>query len=161
MLHLFTKGAAVGHMELYELIDKVKLAGYKCTKPRVAVLETLVKLPKSHFNSEEIHRLIKNSYPQIGLATVYRTLTLFERIGIICKLDLDDGFFRYELKRPNENHRHHHLICTNCGHVTEVEDDLLDSLEAQIHNKYKFQIKDHCVKFYGLCEPCWVKLRKI
>ena len=70
------------------------------------------------------------------------------------KLDLEDGINRYELVKENEDHRHHHLICSKCGSVSEVEDDLLESLEKQILLKNKFLVKDHKVKFYGLCENC-------
>jgi Fur family ferric uptake transcriptional regulator len=58
------------------------------------------------------------------------------------------------LSRQDEDHRHHHLICTNCGDVSEVEDDLLDALEEQILQKDGFLVTDHRVKFYGLCKNC-------
>ena len=139
---------------LLKLKEQLKAAGHKSTKPRNAVLEALVKFCNSHFSAEEIYAFIKKTHPKIGLTTVYRTLKLFESASIICKLDLDDGFIRYELNKPNENHSHHHLICSHCGNVAEVEDDLLDCLEEQILLKNKFLVKDHRVKFYGLCEKC-------
>jgi len=103
---------------------------------------------------DEIYKYVKEENPDIGLATVYRTLTMFENIGIVVKLDLDDGFGRYELARRNEDHGHHHLICSKCGSVSEVKEDLLESLEEQILLKNDFLVKDHRVKFYGLCGKC-------
>lgn len=138
----------------HELKELLKQCGYKFTGQRNAVLEVLVKYSGKHLSTEEIYKYIRDTNPEIGLATVYRTLTLLERIGLVMKLDLDDGFSRYELTRQNEDHRHHHLICSNCGSVSEVEEDLLDSLEEQILLKNDFLVKDHRVKFYGLCSRC-------
>ena len=137
-----------------ELKELLKKCGYKFTGQRAAVLEVLVKYRGMHLSTEEIYQYVRDNNPEIGLATVYRTLTLLARIGLVMKLDLDDGFSRYELARQNEDHRHHHLICSNCGSVLEVEEDLLDTLEEQILLKNDFLVKDHRVKFYGLCSQC-------
>lgn len=144
----------MGKENLLKFKEQLKAAGHKSTKPRNAVLEALVKSHNSHFSTEEIYGYIKKSHPKIGLTTVYRTLKLFENANIICRLDLDDGFIRYELNKPNKNHSHHHLICSSCGNVSEVEVDLLECLEEQILLKNEFLVKDHRVKFYGLCKKC-------
>jgi Fur family transcriptional regulator, ferric uptake regulator len=136
------------------LKERLKECGYKFTGQRSAVLDVLVKNSGKHLSTEDVYNFVKEKNPEIGLATVYRTLMLLERIGLVYKLDLDDGFSKYELVKQNEDHRHHHLICSNCGSVSEVEDDLLESLEKQILIKNKFLVKDHRVKFYGLCEKC-------
>ncbi len=68
-------------------------------------------------------------------------------MGVIYKLDLEDGCSRYELAHDDEEHRHHHLVCNKCGKVFEVEADLLDELEEEIETKYGFEILDHTVKF--------------
>lgn len=94
------------------------------------------------------------------MATVYRTILLLEELGIISRLDLNDGCSRYEMVHSNETHRHHHLICNICHSVSEVQDDLLDDLEANIQKDYKFKILDHSVKFYGICGECQEKLKE-
>lgn len=137
-----------------ELRELLKQRGYKFTGQRYAVLEVLAKYKGKHLTTEEIYQYVRDTDPEIGLATVYRSLTLLERIGLVMELDLDDGFSRYELARHNEDHRHHHLICSKCGSVSEVEEDLLDELEEQILIKKDFLVKDHRVKFYGLCSHC-------
>lgn len=81
------------------------------------------------------------------MATVYRTVLLLEEIGVIFKLDLNDGCSRYELAHSEEAHRHHHLVCNECKAVIEVQDDLLDELEHNIQETYGFKILDHSVKF--------------
>ena len=98
--------------------------------------------------------------PEIGLATVYRTVLLFEELNVIYKLDLNDGCSRYELVHEDEEHRHHHLICNDCKKVIEVQDDLLEELEERIRNTYGFDILDHSVKFFGICSECKNKKEK-
>lgn len=140
--------------EIKKLKDDLKQRGYKLTPQRRAILDGLVKNEGKHLTVEEIYDDVKLECPEIGLATVYRTVLLLEEMGIIYRLDLEDGCARYELVHENENHRHHHLVCSNCGKVIEVEGDLLDTLEGNIENKYNFKIMDHSVKFFGLCDEC-------
>lgn len=134
--------------------EHLKEKGYKLTSQRQAVLDIILEHNGQHLSTEEIYDLVKINHPEIGLATVYRTLILMDRLGLIYKLDLDDGCSRYELNKINEDHKHHHLICTKCGSVSEVQDDLLEALEEQILKKNNFIVKDHRVKFYGLCGKC-------
>ena len=136
---------------------QLKEHGYKLTTQRQAVLDVISEYEGEHLNPEEIYELVKKNYPEIGLATIYRTLQLLERLELVYKLDFDDGCSRYELNRNKEEHRHHHLICTMCGMVDEVEGDLLESLEEQILKNNGFLVKDHRVKFYGYCRECMDK----
>jgi Fur family ferric uptake transcriptional regulator len=144
----------MGSADVQDLKELLKGKGYKFTGQRSAVLEVLVKYSGKHLSTDEIYTYVRESNPDVGIATVYRTLTLMEKLKLVEKLDLDDGFSRYELARQNEDHRHHHLICSRCGNVSEVEEDLLDSLEEQILKKNDFLVTDHRVKFYGLCSKC-------
>jgi len=112
--------------------EQLKERGLKLTTQRQAVLDVIIEHEGEHLSSEEIFELVRKNYPDIGLATVYRTLTLLDSMDLVYKLDLDDGCNRYELNKKNEDHRHHHLICMSCGSVEEVEEDLLESLEEQI-----------------------------
>lgn len=140
--------------ESINLKEQLKERGYKLTIQRQAVLDVLLDHENQHLSTEEIYELVKKNHPDIGLATVYRTLLLLDRMELIYKLDLDDGCSRYELNRSREDHRHHHLICMKCGVVAEVEEDLLGVLEEQIQRKNNFIVKDHRVKFYGYCGNC-------
>lgn len=136
------------------LREELKKKGYKLTPQRRAIVDTIVDREGDHLTAEEIYDEVKKNCPEIGLATVYRTVLLLEELGVVCRLDLNDGCSRYELVHEEEGHRHHHLVCNNCKKVMEVQDDLLDELEAEIEKSYKFSILDHSVKFYGLCEDC-------
>lgn len=140
--------------EINKLKSNLKEKGYKLTPQRRAIVDMIIRNEGSHLTTEELYDLVRKECPEIGLATVYRTVQLLEELGVICKLDLNDGCSRYEIVHETENHQHHHLICTNCGRVIEVEGDLLEVLEHNIEEKYNFRVKNHSVKFYGLCSNC-------
>lgn len=133
---------------------KLKEEGYKLTPQRIAILNAIEENKGLHLNTEEIYDLVKQSNPEMGLATVYRTLQLLEQLEVVSSLNLEDGCVRYELYSDEGQHNHHHLICSNCGRVIEVEGDLLDDLEDKIESEYDFRILDHKLKFYGICSKC-------
>ena len=143
---------------LYNIVNKFKTQlkdnGYKLTTQRIAVLDVIIKNRGKHLSTEEIYNHVKSKHPNIGIATIYRTLILFNKLNLLHKLNLDDNYNRYELKKSNEDHRHHHIICTKCGKVAEVKGDLLEALEEEILIKNGFLVKDHRVKFYGYCKDC-------
>lgn len=136
------------------LKDQLKSQGYKLTPQRRAILDTVIENQGKHLSTEEIYDIVKKCCPEIGLATVYRTLQLLSDLDVLSKLNLDDGCVRYELNTHKDDHQHHHLICTNCGAVIEVVVDLLDPLETEIEENYNFKINDHKVKFFGICSKC-------
>jgi len=144
--------------EIEKLKSNLKEKGYKLTPQRRAIVDNIIKNEGSHLTTEELYDLVKQECPEIGLATVYRTVQLLEDLGVVSKLDLNDGCYRYELVHEDENHHHHHLICSNCGKVIEVQGDLLEVLEHEIESKYDFKIKNHSVKFYGICNECKNKI---
>lgn len=128
--------------------------GYKLTTQRKAILQVIVDNFNEHLSCDEIYNFVVDDNPKVGIATVYRTLQLFEKLDIVFKLNFNDGCSRYELSAGSENHHHHHLICLNCGKVSEVKLDLLESLEEEIEKEGQFTIVNHNVKFYGYCSEC-------
>ena len=135
-----------------EVKEKFKKEGYKLTTQRRVILDAIIENQEKHLNPEEIYDIVKIKYPEIGIATVYRTLQLLEKLNIINKLNFDDGYNRYELNKNSDNH--HHLICLKCGKVMEVKLDLLEKLENEIEEENGFRIVDHNVKFFGYCADC-------
>lgn len=140
--------------ELEYLKQKLRENGYKLTPQRRSILEIILDTEGNHLSAEEIYELVKYKCPDIGLATVYRTMQMFDEVGLVYKHNFDDGRSRYELNHHNEDHQHHHLICLSCNKVIEVEGDLLEQLEESIEKKYNFEINNHNVKFFGYCERC-------
>ncbi len=138
----------------FELKEQLNTVGYKLTPQRKAILDILLNNGCKHLKCEDIYTLVRNKMPSIGIATVYRTLPLLEKMGYLNRVLLDDGFVRYEVCNNDENHSHHHLICTQCGALSEIQVDMLEDLEKQIQATTGFYVMDHSVKFYGLCEKC-------
>lgn len=136
------------------LKEKLKEKGYKLTPQRKAILDVVMANQGKHLSTEEIYDIVRRDCPDIGLATVYRTLLLLSDLDVLSKMNLDDGCVRYELNIHEDDHQHHHLICSNCGDILEVVDDLLEDLETRIEAEFDFQIKDHKLKFYGICSKC-------
>jgi Fur family ferric uptake transcriptional regulator len=136
----------------------LKKRGLKVTTQRLAVLETLGINPDAHLTVEEIYDLVKKSNPEIGLATIYRTVQVLKELQLIDRVNFDDGVERYELvhlsKDGSQKHHHHHLICVNCGRVFEFEEDMMESLELKIAKETGFKVIDHEVKLYGYCKEC-------
>lgn len=139
------------------LKEQLKDKGYKLTPQRRSIVDVIIDKEGEHLTAEEIYDFVKKRCPEIGLATVYRTVQMLEEVGIVCRLDLNDGCSRYELVHSDEEHRHHHLVCNKCNKVLEVQDDLLEELEQEVEKSYKFKILDHSVKFYGICKECQEK----
>lgn len=127
--------------------------GYKLTENRQAVLDVLIKNKGNHLSTEEIFKLVKNTHPHIGLATIYRTLPLLQEMGLLSKIDLDDKCLRYEYC-DSEEKPHYHLICLQCGSVSEIQADLVSEFVGGIYTNSGFVVKNYLVKIYGYCRKC-------
>jgi len=131
--------------------------GMKVTRQRLLVLEVLANNRNTHMAVEDIYDQVREAYPEVGLATVYRTVQLLLEMQLVDRIHLDDGCVRYEIGHLFDGemkHNHHHLICKKCGRILAFEDDLLEELEDQIEKKMGFCIIDHELKFYGQCKKC-------
>ena len=139
--------------------EMLKEKGLKVTNQRLLVLQVLAEHGDEHMTAEDIFELVKEDYPEIGLATIYRTVQLLLDMQLVDRIMLDDGCVRYEIgdfldEQEGHRHHHHHLICTECGSVSAFRDDLLEDLEAYIEKETGFQVTDHELKFYGVCKKC-------
>lgn len=134
-------------------------SSYKLTPQREATVRVLLENEEDHLSAEDVYLLVKEKSPEIGLATVYRTLELLTELKIVDKINFGDGVSRYDLRREGAEHFHHHLVCIECGSVNEIQEDLLEDVEATIEAKWKFLIKDHRLTFHGICQSCQEKKR--
>lgn len=137
-----------------KLKEFLKDKGYKYTKQRQIVMDIFVEHDREHLTTEEVFQYASEKMPEIGIATVYRTVSLLDEIGFLTSLTFEDGIARYERRSKEEKHIHHHLVCNICHNITEVNGDFLDELEENIEKTEHFQITDHNLKFYGICENC-------
>ena len=146
-----------GELILEHTLDALKQKLYdrecKLTPQRKVIMEIFTQNPEKHLSAEDVYGMVKKTHPEIGFATIYRTLDLFAELGILQRIDFGDGRGRYEFGESDVHH-HHHLICLKCGAVAEFDDDLLDSLESVIKKRNGFEVVDHQLKFYGYCNKC-------
>lgn len=129
------------------------------TVPREVILNLLSRTSR-HMSAKDIYGSLCSMYPGIGLTTIYRTLELLYRLGLVQKVTAGDGQSRYELKSGEKEDHHHHLICTKCGKIIDYRDFLQEELELvkkteeTLARKHHFLIQDHNIEFLGLCEKC-------
>ena len=123
----------------------------RLTPSRRAVLTVLERERGRQLSAQELHRRARKLQPSIGLATVYRTLSSLSDEGAVDVVSTDHGEAAYRLCSPGH---HHHLICSNCGTVVEIQECDLGSLERSLGRRYRFKIDEHAITFRGLCGRC-------
>lgn len=124
-------------------------AGLKVTLPRVKILEILERGGRRHVTAEDIYRGLMESGEDIGLATVYRVLTQFEAAGLVVRHHFEGGQSVFELDRGQH---HDHIVCLDCGKVSEFVDDTIESRQDSIAQKLGFKVSDHSLILYGKCQ---------
>jgi Fur family ferric uptake transcriptional regulator len=129
--------------------DELKASNLKATPARVGVMKFLESVGNPA-DAETILRDLNKEGINADPATIYRILDILYKKGLIQKIELGEGKYRYE---KSENH-HHHLICTNCGKIEDIEGDFVSNLENKIREKNGFLVKSHSLEFFGLCKNC-------
>lgn len=124
----------------------------KFTRQRELILKFLYE-HKGHFTPEDIYMRLKQDYPDIniGIATVYRTLTLLENAEIASSISFGTQGKKYELGLTKH---HDHLICIECGEIIEFFDETIEQQQEEIARKFNFHMTDHTMKIIGVCEKC-------
>ena len=131
--------------------QELKKVGLKITAPRIKIFQILTISEKRHLSAEDIYHILHKNNEDIGLATVYRVLTQFESAGLIHRHRFEEDYAVFEL---NEGDHHDHLVCIKCRKVIEFVDNIIEKRQELIAKKNKFQITDHSLYIYGLCEKC-------
>jgi len=124
----------------------------KFTIQREVILETLYNSDE-HLTPESLHHLIQEKYPELktGIATIYRTLSLLEDSDIVTSLSFGAQGKKYEL---GAKEHHDHLICTECGDITEFVDEEIEKRQQIIAKELGFKMSDHSMQIYGICKAC-------
>ncbi len=120
--------------------------GMRMTDQRRVVARVL-STSHDHPDVEELYRRAHQVDPHISIATVYRTVRLFEEAGIIARLDFRDGRSRYE-ETPDSHHDH--LIDMKTGRVVEFMDDEIERLQSAIAKRLGYKLVDHRLELYGV-----------
>ncbi len=136
--------------QIDDLVNRLRKHGLRLTPQRMAVLQTLIN-SREHLNTEEIYQEIHLQYPMIGLATIYKTISLLKEMGEINELYFRSQSARYEIQ---DNPPHPHFICTQCGRIFDLEHKLLENLPEKITKEKGYKIVKTQLEFYGLCQDC-------
>lgn len=129
--------------------------GFRLTTPRRAVLDVLAD-QEAPLSVAEIRRRLKNR--PVNLVSVYRSLNLLVRIGVVRVADAVKGTQRFELAERFTGH-HHHLICQLCGRIEDLagcllKDRVLTALNRRLLRSKRFRVTDHELQLFGLCRAC-------
>ncbi len=132
------------------LFQHIRQAGYKLTRPRQVVIEVLAD-GHAHMTAADIVSAVHQRAPDVGRASVYRTLDLLVRLGLVQISTLGSTTTTYMLVLA---HHHHHLVCTRCHRTVEFDECQLAELEQALAEQFGFQVYGHLVEVYGVCQRC-------
>jgi Fur family ferric uptake transcriptional regulator len=121
------------------------------TAQRLAIADVLLGSDR-HLSVEDIVRELEQRGAPAGTATVYRTIEVLVRSGLVVERDFGEGFRRFETARDVPHHEH--LLCTVCGRVTEFRDERLERMTMLIAEGHRFARQRHRLVIYGICESC-------
>jgi Fur family ferric uptake transcriptional regulator len=136
---------------LTELTAKLRQHDRKITGPRQAILDVL-RQHQHPLTNKEIHEALGGR--GCDLATVYRNLHTLEDMGLVRRFDFGDATARFELLPEGDDGHHHHLICTRCARIVEIEDCFPAELERALARRHGFVNITHRLEFFGLCDQC-------
>ncbi len=131
--------------------EYLRRKGLKRTAQRDLILETFLESGK-HITSEDLYRKVRERDPKVGFTTVYRTLKLLTECGIARSMQLGDRYTHYE--RGLDEQHHDHLICLQCGEITEFFSQQLENIQAEVVRRHGFRMVDHSLRIWGICRKC-------
>ena len=132
------------------IANKLSELGYRLTPQRIMVLSA-IENSDDHISAEEIYAQIVAKYPQVNISTVYRTLELLKRLGLVTETDLGNGHVRYH---PVEKGHHHHLVCEKCGTIIDIDESTLARLQDVLLHRYNFSARLSHLAIFGRCVNC-------
>jgi len=122
----------------------------RVTNQRALILE-IIRQGKGHLDADEVYRRARQKHPRLSLSTVYRTLQVFKKLGLVEELHFDEAHHHYEITPPTE---HHHLVCLGCGRVIEFRYPLARYVKKGVAEAKDFDIIDTEIRMTGYCPRC-------
>lgn len=123
--------------------------GLTATHQRQVLYEVMQKMP-GHPSPEEVYSRVKKRIPSVSLATVYKNIHLFVETGVLKEVSLHHGSLRVELN----SHPHHHMVCSHCKAITDIEEKYLGDLPALRRLPGGFQAERYAIDVIGVCAAC-------
>ncbi len=130
--------------------ELLRKAGHKMTPQRLMILRAL-RHAEGHVSASQIADEVRASYPFVDVSTVYRTLDVLKRMGLVTATDLGQGdvLFEWVQEAP-----HHHLVCQQCKGIQDLDHRYLDELGANIRKELGFAPTMHHFAIFGMCSHC-------
>jgi len=132
------------------IIQKLRDNGHKITPQRLAIVKIIAQ-SEGHPSVEDIYDQLRNAFPTMSLATVYRNIITIKSLGEVLELGFPDGSNRYDGHKP---YPHPHVICIKCKKIVDPDLDSLDEMEKEVASETKFKILNHRLDFFGICSEC-------
>ena len=136
---------------LADLTSRLRQKSQRVTAPRQAIL-ALLREHRHPMTNKEIHAALAKG--DCDLATLYRSMHLLEGMGMVKRFDFGDGAARFELVTGDAHAHHHHLVCTCCADIVEIDDCFADELEKRVAASHGFKSVTHKLEFFGVCPDC-------
>ena len=133
-----------------DIDSKLTELGYRLTPQRMMVVSA-IENSDNHISAEEIYAHVIARYPHVNISTVYRTLELLERLGLVTETNLGGGRVRYH---PANKGHHHHLICQKCGAIIDLDESVLLPLKETLLREYSFMADMRHLGMFGRCVSC-------
>ena len=133
-----------------DIADELSDLGYRLTPQRMMVLSA-IENSHDHISADEIYTQVVAKYPRVNISTVYRTLELLKRLGLVTETDLGGGRVRYH---PTDKGHHHHLVCQECGAIIDLDESVLSPLKSVLLQDYKFIADLRHLAIFGRCVNC-------
>lgn len=130
--------------------DRLAAAGERVTRQRLLVANALAANGRQ-LTADQLYRSLRRQAPKIGRATVFRTLETLVEAGVARRLELDGHVYAYVACLPAH---HHHLACTRCGRVEEIDEAYIRPIADRLARDMGFEIDDARLDFYGRCATC-------
>jgi Fur family ferric uptake transcriptional regulator len=137
-------------VDKHDCKDELNAVNLRATPARIALMKLLESIEKPVDVQTMIDFLEKKDI-KTDPATVFRIVNMFTEKGLVKPIHLNEDKFRYELSAKAE---HHHLVCEQCGDISDISDCNTAALEKEIKEKKHFLVKSHSLEFYGLCQNC-------
>lgn len=131
-------------------IGSLRRSGHKVTQARRAVIEALAD-EMDHLTAPSLVKAVQKRTPSVGRATVYRTLELLTRLGLVQSSTLGGAAATYVL---TAGRHHHHAVCVECHKTVDFDECVLLELERRLGQKLGFRFEGHLVELYGRCPDC-------
>lgn len=141
----------IDHM-LDDAIQSLRKTGVRITPQRQAVLRFLIETD-SHPTADEIYKALSPQFSNMSVATVYNNLKVFKESGLVKELTYGDAASRFDFETDN----HYHVICSECGKITDFHYPRLDEVESIAQHITSFSVTHHRMEIYGLCPECQSK----